>query len=129
MPGQKWLDNGLDDAVALSSVLKEYQVYDKVDIAAIDITNINGRINKKASDIVLLTKNKVSIEWGRPISTDKLFEAQPADKIRNLYRVLEVSPQLQGIKCVKIQFDQPYIVLLEHKNPSAQSPPSQRPNR
>ncbi|MFH1229874.1 MAG: hypothetical protein V1709_00090 [Planctomycetota bacterium] len=123
LAGAKWLDKGLSNALDVAGVLKKYQVYPKLDVAGIDITNIDGKINKKASEIVIVTKNNVQIEWGRPIKTDKLFEISAEEKIKNLYRVLEISPQLQGIKYVKIQFDQPYIVLLESpKTPSAQSP-------
>lgn len=123
LAGEKWLDKGLSDALDVAGVLKKYQVYPKLDVAIIDITNIAGKVNKKSSEIVIVTKNNVQIEWGRPIKTDKLFEISAEEKIKNLYRVLEISPQLQGIKYVKIQFDQPYIVLLESpKTPSAQSP-------
>lgn len=123
LAGEKWLDKGLSDALDVAGVLKKYQVYHKLDVAGIDITNIDGKINKKSTEIVIVTKNNVQIEWGRPIKTNKLFEISAEEKIKNLYRVLEISPQLHGIKYVKIQFDQPYIVLLESpKTPSAQSP-------
>jgi hypothetical protein len=123
LAGEKWPDKGLSNALDVAVVLKQYQIYSKLDVAAIDITNIGGKINKNGSEIVILSKNNVQIEWGRPINTDKLFELSTEEKIKNLYRVLGISPQLQGIKYVKIQFDQPYIVLLESsKAPSAQSP-------
>ncbi|MDI6733813.1 MAG: FtsQ-type POTRA domain-containing protein [Planctomycetota bacterium] len=124
LPGEKWQDKGLSDAIDVAVVLKEQQVLSQLDITAIDISNINGRLNKRASEIVLLTKNHTQIEWGRPIKTDKSFELSPAEKIKNLYRALQVSPQLQGIKTVKIQFDRPYMVLREDsKKPPVQSPP------
>ena len=123
LAGEKWLDKGLSDALDVAGVLKKYQVYPKLDVAGIDISNIDGKVNKKSSEIVIVTKKNVQIEWGRPIKTNKLFEISAEEKIKNLYRVLEISPQLHGIKYVKIQFDQPYIVLLEGpKTPSAQSP-------
>jgi len=109
--GQKWQDQGLYDALALASTLKKYQVAKKVEIAAIDVNNIDGRVKRDESEIVLISKNKVQIEWGRPINTTKPFEMSAEDKIRNLYRVLDISPQLAGVKNVKVQFDQPYIVL------------------
>ncbi|MEK7309812.1 MAG: hypothetical protein AAB038_03260 [Planctomycetota bacterium] len=113
MPGQRWQDQGLTDAIDVAGAFKQYDVYQKLDIAAIDITNSGGRRNKQSSEIVILTGNHTQIEWGRPVNTDKPFELSAAEKIKNLCRVLEVSPQLQGIKVVKVQFDQPYIVLQE----------------
>lgn len=119
--GEKWLDRGLSDALAVGSVLKKYNVSARMGISTIDVTNVGGRVSQSNSEIMLLNKDKVQIEWGRPIDTDKQFEMSPEEKIRNLYRVLNVSPQLQGVKCVKIQFDQPYIVLLgASQTPSAQ---------
>ena len=91
------------------------------------ITNSGGKRNKQSSELVILTRSHTQIEWGRPVNTNKPFELSAAEKIKNLCRVLDVSPQLQGIKVVKVQFDQPYIVLQEpaiKKNPSAQSPRS-----
>ena len=113
LPGQRWQDQGLTDAIDVAGVFKQYQVYQKIDIAAIDITNSGGKRNKQSSEIVILTGNHAQIEWGRPVNTDKPFELSAAEKIKNLCRVLDVSPQLQGIKVVKVQFDQPYIVLQE----------------
>ena len=111
MPGQRWQDKGLSDAIEVAGVFKQYQVYPKLDVAAIDISNSGGKRSKQSSEIVILTANHTQIEWGRPVNTDKPFELSAAEKIKNLCRVLEVSPQLQGIKVVKVQFDQPYIVL------------------
>lgn len=125
LPGQKWQDQGLTDAIDVACVFKQYDVYPKLDVAAIDITNSGGKRNKQSSELVILTKNHTQIEWGRPVNTDKPFELSAAEKIKNLCRVLEVSPQLQGIKMVKVQFDQPYIVLQEpalKKTNSAQTP-------
>lgn len=111
LAGEKWQDRGLRDAIAVAVNLKQHKVYDKVEIARIDVTNSGGRVNKLESEVVLLTKNKVAIQWGRSPETDKFGELSPEEKIKNLYRVLEVSPQLKGIKYVKIQFHQPYIAM------------------
>jgi hypothetical protein len=116
LPGEKWHDPGLSNALSVAGVLKQYQVYARLDISSIDITNIGGRINKKESEIVLFTKNKTRIEWGRSADSNNLFEPSSAEKIKNLYQVLEVSAQLSGIKCVKIQFEQPYIILAPAKS-------------
>jgi len=127
LPGQMWQDKGLSDAIDVAGVFKQYHVYPKLDIAAIDISNSGGKRNKQSSEIVVLTKNHTQIEWGRSVDTDKPFELSSAEKIKNLCRVLDVSPQLQGIKVVKVQFDQPYIVLQEpalKKTNSAEKPPN-----
>lgn len=131
LPGQKWQDKGLTDAIDVACVFKQYDVYQKLDVAAIDITNSGGKRSKQSSEIVILTGNHTQIEWGRPVNTDKPFELSAAEKIKNLCRVLEVSPQLQGIKMVKVQFDQPYIVLQEPalKKTNSAGAPQQRSTR
>ena len=130
LPGQRWQDQGLTDAIDVACIFKQYDVYPKLDVAAIDITNSGGKRNKQSSEIVVLTSNHTQIEWGRPVNTDKPFELSAAEKVKNLCRVLDVSPQLQGIKMVKVQFDQPYIVLqgpaFKKTNSAGANPPRSR---
>ncbi len=109
--GQAWPDPGLSDAIALATTLEDYQVYGKLDVAQIDVSNSNGRVNKKESEITIWTKDRVAIQWGRSPATAKFGEIPVEEKIKNLNYVLGIAPRLKGIKYVKIQFQQPSIAL------------------
>jgi hypothetical protein len=113
--GIKWTDQGLNDAIALAVTLDEHQVYSRLDVAQIDVANSGGRRNPKESEITIWTKDRVAVQWGRSPGTDKFGEISVAEKIKNLNYVLDIAPQLKGIKYVKIQFHQPCIALNEPK--------------
>lgn len=111
--GIKWVDQGLNDAIAMATTFYEYQVYARLDVAQIDVTNSGGRKNPKESEITIWTRDKVAIQWGRSPVISKFGEISVAEKIKNLNYVLGIAPQLKGIKYVKIQFHQPCIALNE----------------
>lgn len=113
--GIKWADQGLNDAIALAVTLDEHQVYSRLDVSQIDVANSGGRRNPKESEITIWTKDRVAVQWGRSPTTSKFGEISVAEKIKNLNYVLDIAPQLKGIKYVKIQFHQPCIALNEPK--------------
>lgn len=110
-PGHKWPDKGLQSAVAVAEILDKYKIYAELDIARIDVTNTNSHPDPRHSEIIIWTRNKVPIQWGRPPQTENYGELPVEEKIKNLKLVLEICPQLKGVKYVKIQFHQPYISL------------------
>ncbi|MFH1226389.1 MAG: hypothetical protein V1701_00620 [Planctomycetota bacterium] len=109
--GVRWNDPGLNDALAVASTMESYQIYAKLDVGQIDVTNAGGRRNPKESEITLWTKDKVAIQWGRAPNTGKFGELSVDEKIKNLNYVLSIAPQLKGIKYVKIQYRNPCITL------------------
>jgi hypothetical protein len=111
LAGMVWKDRGLNSAISVACILDENNLLDTLKTNTIDVANIGGRVNPKESEIVLVTQDKIRIEWGRPPDTDKFGELSVADKINNIKTVLSACPQLRGVKYVKIQFDQPYIAL------------------
>jgi hypothetical protein len=114
LPGKLWQDSGLEGALAVVDVLKKQLtpgLTAKLALASIDVSNINGQIDKRESEIVLWTQNRVPIQWGRAPGTMKFAELSAEEKINNLKLVLDIAPGLQDLKYVKIQFKQPYIAL------------------
>ncbi|MBI4833471.1 MAG: FtsQ-type POTRA domain-containing protein [Planctomycetes bacterium] len=111
LAGRIWSDKGLNAAVSVAAILDENNLLDTLKTKTIDVANIGGKINSKESEIVLVTQDKIRIEWGRPPDTDKFGELSVAEKINNIKTVLSACPQLKGVRYVKIQFDQPYIAL------------------
>lgn len=109
--GEKWPDKGLLSAVAVASIIEKHQLMPSLHLSRIDVQNIGGRIRPLESEIVLWARNNVPIQWGRPPDATQFGEPSIEDKIRNLKLVLEICPELKGIRYIKIQFDQPYIAL------------------
>lgn len=111
LAGKKWEDKGLHNAITIARVLEEQNMIQSLHLARIDVNNVEGHHSSRESEIVLWTRNNIPIQWGRAPDTDKFGELTMEDKIKNLKLVLEVCPELKGIRYVKIQFDQPYIAL------------------
>lgn len=109
--GEIWNDPGLNAALQVMTHLEENKLVESLPVASIDVTNIGGRKDPRASEIILVTTGRVRIEWGRAPDTDKFGELPVAGKIKNLKTILEACPGLRGIRTVKIQFDEPYIAL------------------
>ncbi|MEK7448194.1 MAG: hypothetical protein AAB019_01790 [Planctomycetota bacterium] len=122
--GIQWADAGLRSALAVADVLEENGIHKLLAIDRIDVSNVNGPVNSGqterqrspdliGSEITIWTKNKVPIQWGRSEYSARLGvgELSPEEKINNLKSVLRVSPKLNGVKYVKVQFHQPYLAL------------------
>ena len=109
--GEMWDDNGLNSAINIVARLESNKLLEPLQLSQIDVANVGGKRNQRETEIVLYTRNRVRIEWGRSPDTDKFGELSVDDKIKNIKLVLDVCPELKGIKYVKVQFDQPYIAL------------------
>ena len=115
LAGERWTDDGLTNAIAVTGILEDHKLKSAPLLGKIDVSNIHGRRNPKESEIVIWTQTNVPIQWGRAPDTDKFGELSVAEKINNLKFVLEVCPELKGLNYVKIQFNQPYIALQENQ--------------
>ena len=111
LAGFAWKDKGLKSALSVASTLKKHKLLNTLQVDRIDVANLNYKQNSRKSDVLIWTKDKVRIEWGRSPDTDKFGELTVEEKVNNLRLVLDVCPELKGIKYVKIQFDEPYIAL------------------
>jgi hypothetical protein len=109
--GEIWKDKGLHSALDIVANLESNKLLEPLQLNYIDVANIDGKRNPRETEIVMFTKSKVRIEWGRNPDTEKFGELAVSDKIKNIKLVLEVCPELNGIKYIKVQFDQPYIAL------------------
>lgn len=111
LAGQVWKDKGLNAALEVVAILEENELLEVLQAKRIDVANVNRRVRSKESEVVIWTHDKARIEWGRAPDTKQYGELSIEEKIKNLKLVLEVCPELRGIKYAKIQFDQPYIAL------------------
>jgi len=80
-------------------------------IVSVDVGNVGGRANGVSAEIVLATTSGVRIEWGRS-RRSRLGSLDPplTDKVKHLKRALRAYPRLSGVKTVKLQYDELYVV-------------------
>jgi hypothetical protein len=112
--GRVWNDEAIRDGVAVALELFDLYnspLYGRVSIAAIDVANTGGRVDAKASEIVLVTDSGKQILWGRSRRTRAFGELPTGEKLEHLDRILEAYPGLAGVEQAKVQFEQPYVVL------------------
>ncbi len=108
-PGNYWDDPAVAAGTSVADALVAEGLDKALHLVAIDVANVNGRVNKADSEIVIWAEDNVPIQWGRAPNTDKFGELSVEQKIRNLKLVLMSSPRLRGLKLVKIQFQRPTV--------------------
>lgn len=65
--GKKWEDPAVKAAIDILDVLSRTDFLDKLTVLEADVTNYEGRVDRKESEIVLVLPKKVRILWGRPL--------------------------------------------------------------
>ncbi|MDQ7779584.1 MAG: hypothetical protein RDV41_07725 [Planctomycetota bacterium] len=108
-PGSCWDDAAVLAGTTVAEVLVDQGVDKMMHIVAIDVANVNGRINRGESEVTIWAEENVPIQWGRAPSTDKYGELDVDQKIRNLKLILMGAPRLRGLKLVKLQFQRPTV--------------------
>jgi hypothetical protein len=100
-PGRAWAEPEIAAAIEMASLVGD-PVLARAKVAAIDVSNVNGRVDRRRAEIALVTAGGCAIEWGRAPSTRRHGEIALADKLDNLRRVLETYPNLEGRARVKL---------------------------
>lgn len=107
--GKKWSDAGIDAAVGVASALVDNRVDRMMTVNAIDVARV-GRGGRE-TEVVLHAEDSVPIEWGRSPATREYGELSVDEKVRNLKGVLMSQPRLKGVGRVKVQFDDPVVIM------------------
>ncbi len=103
--GQKW--EGEDLAAGLDLVkLLHAQPYAE-EIVKVDVSNLGGRLSMKEAQLVLVTRHKTEIRWGRPIGSKDFFvEVSPQQKLSYMRQVYEQFHRVDGNRpWIDIRFD------------------------
>lgn len=108
-PGRRWDDPAVAAGTSVAEILVSEGLDKALRIVAIDVTNVDGRVNKAESEIVIWAEDNVPIQWGRAPNTNRFGELSVEQKVRNLKLVLMASPRLRGLKLVKVQFQRPTV--------------------
>lgn len=86
--GQTW--KGADVQAALDLVKLLHDKPFATDIAIVDVSNFGGRRNRESAQIVLHTRQKTEVRWGRPIHAQDFFvEVEPKKKLEYLEKIYD----------------------------------------
>jgi len=117
--GQPWRRDDLAAAVELAEMLNKWdrdKTPDKPllrEIAAIDVSNYNGRENKRFPHIVLYTTDNTEVIWGAELGKwQRHLEATDAEKLAKLYAYYQEYGSLLGdVKYINLRDPQDKIPL------------------
>jgi hypothetical protein len=131
--GSAWRHPGVRAALDVVAALNTYRVDRALALCRIDVTNIGGRRDPRASEILCWTPQGVPVAWGRPSGTTQ-FGENPVDvKMRHLALALEAFPGLQNLDGVDLRFDRvvvrprPEFQVIAAGTPPPAAAPSRRP--
>jgi hypothetical protein len=116
LPGEVWNDPALAAGIDLARYVLEDSVLSSVDVAAIDVSNFDGRIDSLRSEMAFSTNTGCVIYWGRPLSTDKYGELTQDEKVGNLRMVLKDFPGLENLVYVKVYYKRGEAAVLERNS-------------
>lgn len=90
-PGSRWADRRARAAVSvLEALATDATVLREIHI--INVANLDGDIDPLRSEVLLFTRRRVAVDWGRPPDTRKFGEPPAHEKIAHLRRELAGSP-------------------------------------
>lgn len=112
LPGESWPGGAVQAALEVTDILIKHNLVEDLGLNVVDVSNFGAAQDERRSDIVFYqgyrTPAEVRVEWGRAPSTAKYGELAPETKIANLKTMTSRFPGLQGIKILKLQFDDPF---------------------
>ena len=107
--GAKWAGDDLKAGLELVKLLYGRPYAEEVE--RVNVANYGGRHNAKDAQLVLVTKYKTNLRWGRPISTgeeDFFVEATPAQKLKYMESIYNEMHRVDAnYEWVDLRFDLP----------------------
>jgi hypothetical protein len=100
--GRVWEGAEIARALEMASLIEGEKVLRGLDVRAVDVSNLNGRLDPKSPDLSLATAGGAMIGWGRAPSDPRFGEPALSEKLDNLRRAAENYPRLEGVASVKI---------------------------
>jgi len=109
-PGEVWDSPALAAGLGLAELVESEPTLAKAEVQAVDVSNVDGRLDPRKSELAMLTGGGCILYWGRPCGTKKFGERTVIEKIENLKRVLQEYPHLDGLQYVKLFFKRPTVL-------------------
>ncbi len=104
-PGQPWAGDDVRAGLDLVRLFHGLPYLD--DVAAVDVSNLNGRAHRGDAQVVLETGEGTQVRWGRPVGAKDFFvEAPVAHKLAALRAIAAKYGRLDaGRPWVDVRFD------------------------
>jgi len=102
--GTKWNDDSVKAAV---EVLKEFaglEVAKALKIKSIDVSNLGGKVNRSASEIVLRTGDGTEIWWGRRPGSTRMGERSSSAKVGELNEIVQ-EDSIEKYRYIDLRFE------------------------
>ena len=106
--GAKWAGEDLRAGLELVKLL--YGKAYAEEVQRVDVSNFDRRRDRRAAQLVLLTKYNTQVRWGQPISGNDSFlvEVSPARKLEYMEAIFNEMGRVDGKhQWVDLRFDQP----------------------
>jgi hypothetical protein len=126
-PGQCWPDRRAAAAVAVLRALAAEPALLR-EIHFVDVANLDGEIDPLRSEVLLFTRHRVRIAWGRPPDTTKFGEPPVREKLARLRRWL-AHPLARpgGGASIDLRFPDDEAALARHEVPLGADPNAATP--
>lgn len=86
-PGRRWADPGTSAALAVLQALAAEPTL-LSEIHFVDVSNLEGVIDPQRSEVLLFTRRRLRVAWGRPPNTTRFGEPSVPCKLARLRRYL-----------------------------------------
>jgi hypothetical protein len=97
--GAQWCDAAVLGAIeTLEAITGRAAITERLAITGADVSNFNGIIDGRFSDIDIIAEGNCTIAWGRPPSTKKFGEIPVGKKLDYIEKFLKEHPDTTGIK-------------------------------
>jgi hypothetical protein len=105
-PGHKWISEDLSAGLELVQLLYGKPFAEQVQI--VRVNNYHGRMDSKEAWLVLVTRDRTEVRWGRPPSASDAFaEVSWNQKLSNMARIVDKYHRIDaGHSAVDLRFDQ-----------------------
>ena len=122
--GRPLQDRAVLDGLAVAQEIAPFraQLHARdLDVVIIDVAGPRRAGAPGLSEVDLYTHKGLAIEWGRARSGGRFGPLEPAPdaKIRGLLRVAASRSGISGIRCVRLQFTPPAVVVEDPNGPEA----------
>jgi hypothetical protein len=104
-PGRKWVSEDLAAGLELVQLL--YAKPYAEEVLAVRVHNFAGRVDPKEAWLVLLTRDRTEVRWGRPRSASDAFSEVPwQQKLDYMQRIVAQYHRLDaGHTAIDLRFD------------------------
>ena len=105
-PGDVWSDPVREGVSVALALRRRPDLVRRAGIVAIDVSNVGLRVDRKESEIVLVTAGGARIEWGRSdVSPWAANEVSVEHKLELLEMAMSAYPGLAGVDRLRVQFE------------------------